>query len=111
MDFGQALQLLRNGKRVGRLKDVSGPWKTAEGPAKAITRWVALGGSPTKLKAEGFWNPHSRKHAEDNGGSAIVAPYFIECTPEGAIQMGWTPTQEDMLAADWLDVDMPVSDL
>jgi hypothetical protein len=64
--------------------------------------WVAISGpSGNVLKAEGFWNKHSRKVAEDLGGQAIVQPYFIFKTEDDQICMGWTPSQKDMLECDW----------
>jgi hypothetical protein len=64
--------------------------------------WVALSGPEGNvLKAEGFWNRHSRKLAEDLGGQAIVQPYFIFKTEDSQIVMGWTPSQRDMLSNDW----------
>lgn len=64
--------------------------------------WVTKGeGSGTPLEADKFWNPHVRSFAESNGGGAIVDPYFIMKTAQGTIQMGWVPSQADMLANDW----------
>ena len=63
--------------------------------------WIALGAGSTALPAEKFWNPHAKQFAESNGGGAIVDPYFIMKTAQGTIQMGWVPSQADMLANDW----------
>lgn len=63
--------------------------------------WVALGAGSIALPAEKFWNPHARQFAESNGGTAAVDPYFILKTAQGTIQMGWVPSQADMLANDW----------
>ena len=63
--------------------------------------WIALGAGSIALPAENFWNPHARQFAESNGGSATVDPYFIMKTAQDTIQMGWVPSQADMLANDW----------
>ena len=63
--------------------------------------WIALSPGFTALPAEKFWNPHVRQFAESNGGTATVDSYFIMKTAQGTIQMGWVPSQADMLANDW----------
>ena len=63
--------------------------------------WIALGAGSIALPAEKFWNPHVRQFAESNGGTADVETYFIMKTAQGTIQMGWVPSQADMLANDW----------
>lgn len=63
--------------------------------------WIALGAGSTALPAEKFWNPHAKQFAESNGGTATVDSYFIMKTTQGTIQIGWVPSQADMLANDW----------
>lgn len=63
--------------------------------------WIALGAGSTAHPADKFWNPHARQFAESNGGTATVDSYFIMKTAQGTIQMGWVPSQADMLASDW----------
>lgn len=92
LSFGLAIEALKQGKRVAR----SG-WN-----GKGM--WLALGGTPVTLEADKFWNPHSKAHAIANGGSAVVEPYIIMKTVRESIQMGWNPTQSDVLADDWLIV-------
>lgn len=93
LDFGIALLALKDGKRVARAG-----WNGAG-------QWVALGSGNPLLDASQFWNPHARAHAEQSGGGAAVLPYFILKTAQGSILMGWSPSQSDALAEDWLTVD------
>lgn len=88
-NFGDAIANLKAGNRVAR----SG-WN-----GKGM--WIALGGTPVTLEADKFWNPHSKAHAIANGGKAVVDPYFIMKTAQQSIQMGWVPSQADILADDW----------
>lgn len=88
--FSEALQALKDGYRVQR-----NGWN-------GKNMWIALGSGNVKLPADKFWNPHSKAHAENNGGSATVDSYFIMKTAQDTIQMGWVPSQADMLAEDWV---------
>lgn len=67
--------------------------------------WVAYGEGNPALQAESFWNQHSRKFAEENGGSAPVGAYWIFKSAQGTIEMGWRPTSADMFAEDWVILD------
>ena len=91
--FSEALQALKDGYRVQR----SG-WN-------GKNMWIALGAGNAELPADKFWNPHSKAHAENNGGSATVDSYFIMKTAQDTIQMGWVPSQADMLAEDWVVIE------
>jgi len=91
--FSEALQALKDGYRVQR----SG-WN-------GKNMWVALSPGFTALPAEKFWNPHAFQFAESNGGNATVDSYFIMKTAQGTIQMGWVPSQADMLAEDWVVIE------
>ena len=93
LDFSQALALLKAGHRLTRNE-------TSEGEV-GIGSWICLSqGSPT-IKPEQFWNEHSRDFAIANGGSAELIQYFLLKTEDGKIQMGWSPSQRDILATDW----------
>lgn len=84
--FGRALQRLKMGERIARSS-----WGDS---------WVCLGAAHPGLEADKFWNPHTRALAEANGGTAPVHQYIIHAEA-GQIQMGWTPSQAEMLAEDW----------
>jgi len=90
MTFGSALELLKRGHKVSR----SG-WN-GKGMFISLSET-----SDVVLKAENFWSPHNKQFAEDNGGSAIVAPCITMKTAQGKIVMGWLASQEDMLSSDW----------
>lgn len=99
LNFSSALEALKAGHRVQR-----------EG-WNGKNMWIALGAGSIALPADKFWNPHARQFAESNGGTATVDSYFIMKTAQGTIQMGWVPSQADMLANDWQTlVDEPKSD-
>jgi hypothetical protein len=63
--------------------------------------WICLGAGQVELPAANFWNKHTRAFAEANGGTADVDPYFVMKTAGNTIQMGWVPSQADVLAGDW----------
>lgn len=67
--------------------------------------WVCQGDGSDALEADKFWNYHTRRFAECNGGAAPVPPYMIMRTAQGEIQMGWLASQSDMLARDWQVID------
>ena len=90
LNFGEALAHLKNGYCVAR-----DGWNGKD-------MWIALGSGSVALEAEKFWNPHSRAHAEKMGGTAEVSPYIIFKTADDKIQMGWQPSQADVLAEDWV---------
>lgn len=93
MNFGLAVEAMKGGAKVARVG-----WNGAG-------QWVALGKGNEYLAASQFWNEHARAHAEANGGGATVLPYFILKTAQGAILMGWAPSQSDALAEDWQIID------
>lgn len=94
MDFGGAIEVLKQGNAVAR-KGWNG---------KGM--WIALGQGNEALEAEKFCNPHSRAHAVKQGGSAKVEPYIIFKNAQDNIQMGWQPSQADVLANDWIVVSL-----
>lgn len=64
--------------------------------------WVCVGSTtPTKLASDKFWNKHTKKFAEQQGGEAEVLPYMLMKTADNKIQMGWLASQSDLLANDW----------
>lgn len=91
--FGYALEAAKNGYRIARAG-----WN-----GKGM--WVCYGQGNPALEAEKFWNPHTRKFAEESGGTAEVLPYLIFKTADNKILMGWLASQTDMLASDWCILD------
>lgn len=94
MTFGQAIEALKEGKRVARAG-----WN---GNGKGM--WIALSPGSEALPAERFWSPHNRRHAEEHGPTDVL-PCITMKTATGAILMGWLASQADMLAEDWQLVD------
>ena len=94
MTFGDALVVLKKGARVARAG-----WN-----GKGM--WITLSCAGTRdVPAAGFWSPHNRQHAEEQGGHAKVLPSITMKTATGEILMGWLASQTDMLAEDWQVVE------
>ena len=93
LNFGQAIEYLKQDKRVAREG-----WN-----GKGM--WIALGQGNLSLPSESFWNKHSRSFAEQNGGTAEVLPYILFKTSDNKILMGWLASQTDILAEDWMIVE------
>lgn len=88
--FGAAIELLKHGYRMSRKGwNGKGMWLSVSNRNSA------------KVEAANFWSPHNREYAEDNGGTATVNPCITMKTDDGCIQMGWAPSQQDMLTEDW----------
>ena len=93
LTFGDALDLLKAGKRVARTG-----WN-----GKGM--WLSLTPGNPGLAAERFWSPPNRAFAEANGGTAPVLPSVTMKTATGEILIGWLASQSDMLAEDWCEVE------
>lgn len=91
MSFGDALVMLKAGRRVARRG-----WN-----GKGM--WLSLSGFGLRaVPAAGFWSENNRRFAEQQGGQAVVLPCLTLKTATGEILMGWTPNALDLLAEDWL---------
>ena len=93
MDFGQAIEALKAGKKVCR----SG-WN-----GKGM--WLAYSPGSKALPADRFWAGPNREYAKASGGTADVLPCITMKTATGEILMGWLASQTDMLAEDWQIVE------
>ena len=89
MNFGEAIEALKEGKKVCR----SG-WN-----GKGM--WLAYSPGHRGLPAEKFWAGPNREYAESQGGTADVLPCITMKTATGEVLMGWLASQTDMLADDW----------
>lgn len=94
MNFGEAIRLLKEGHRVAREG-----WN-----GKGM--WLALSRGSPALEADKFWARPNRVYAEENGGTAPVLPCITMKTATGEILMGWLASQTDMLAEDWVDLEV-----
>ena len=92
MDFGGAIKAIKKGEKVARVG-----WN-------GKSMWIALGKGNPALPSEEFWNEHTKKFAENNGGSAEVLPYILFKTADSKILMGWLASQTDILSEDWVVV-------
>lgn len=88
MNFGQALEALKSGKRVAREG-----WN-----GKGM--WLYLMSGMTI--PEGMVN--SRTRAVVPSGDLNVGPYIVMWTAQGVWQPGWLASQTDMLAEDWIEL-------
>lgn len=93
LNFGQAIEALKEGKRVARQG-----WN-----GKGM--WLALSVGNPSLDAEKFWNPHNKQFAIDNGGIAEVLSTITMKTADNKILMGWLASQTDILSEDWCILD------
>ncbi|MEM8971343.1 MAG: Gp49 family protein [Pseudomonadota bacterium] len=92
LNFGQALQALKAGKRVAREGwNGKGMWLSLSAEA----------GTKRSVIAESFWSFNNSHYAQSLGGKASVLPSITMKTADGDILMGWLASQTDMLAEDW----------
>lgn len=96
MDFGKALEALKEGKKVARAG-----WN-----GKGMFLWLK---PATEVKAEWCKDPLLKSLAEENGGSisalGTICMYTCDSTGRKAILTGWLASQSDMLLEDWEIVD------
>ena len=89
MMFGQAISITKGGYRVTRRH-----WKNA--------LWIShTPGKILNLAVNDIWTSPIKQVAEENGGMVELLGYFNMCTTDNKIQIGWSPSVEDVLATDW----------
>lgn len=93
MNFGFALEAMKNGHKVARTG-----WN-----GKGM--YVVAHNATMDVPADKIWNEHNRAHAESLGGSIKVAPYCVLKTAQDTLAMGWIPSTGDLFAEDWVIVD------
>lgn len=93
MDFGQAIQALKEGKKVAREG-----WN-----GKNMFLWLKPG---AMINAEWCQDPILKKLAEDNGGYIQALGTICMFTAQKQILSGWLASQTDMLAEDWFVVEV-----
>ncbi len=98
-DFGQALKLLRGGKKVARLG-----WNGVrlEKNPDAPKMWIVL--MPALYLESSVINGRVSKHLGE-GKDLDSQPYLAMYTAEGKWQPGWLASQADLLSSDWTVVD------
>ena len=90
MNFGQAIEALKAGKKV------AGEGWNGKG------MWIAL--MPALYLDKDIINGHTRKHIGDNK-DLDSQPYLVMWTATKQWQPGWLASQADMLSEDWSIVD------
>ena len=88
MNFGQALEALKQGKKVAR-KGWNG---------KGMFLWLK---PAAKVKAEWCKDPLLKELAEGNGGEIDALGTICMFTADKQILSGWLASQIDMLSEDW----------
>lgn len=90
MNIGEAVQALKEGKRVSRAG-----WN-----GKGM--WLAYSPGTPALLAGQFWALPNRQYAASQpNASTAVLPCITMKTATGEILMGWLASQTDLLADDW----------
>ncbi len=90
LNFGQALNAIKNGQKVAR-KGWNG---------KNMFAAMSCDGS-REVEAKDLWSPHNAEFAHQNGGTATVVPSCTLKTAQDTIVMGWQPNALDLFAEDW----------
>lgn len=88
MDFGMALEDLKDGHRATRRG-----WNGSG-------QWLALSPGCSDLAADRIWSPTIRGQVEGAGGQAVFRPYLMLSTVDGEL-VPWVASQSDLLAEDW----------
>lgn len=91
MNFGEALEALKQGKKVAREG-----WN-----GKGMYIWLMPAAS---VKAEWCKEPHLKALAEYNGGEIEALGTIRMLTADKKILTGWLASQTDMLSEDWVIV-------
>jgi len=91
--FGRAIEALKKGRKVARSGwNGKGMWVTMSCFDGVI------------VNADNFWSENNKRFAIENGGSAVVNPYFTLKSTGNSIDV-WHPSVNDCLAEDWQIVD------
>lgn len=91
MNFGQAIEALKMGKKVRRQE-----WK-----GNVMFLWLKPAGI---IKAEWCKDPMLKVIVEEHGGEIPATGTICMLTPQNGVMSGWTPSQDDMLSEDWEEV-------
>ena len=91
MNFGEAIELIKQGKKIAR----SG-WN-----GKNMYLWLK---PATTIKSEWCKDPILKEIVDNNGGEAEALGTICMKTADNKILTGWNATQADMLSDDWFIV-------
>ena len=90
MNFGQAIEALKKGKKVKRHE-----WESD------VILWLKPAGT---IKAEWCKDPMLKFIAVESGGEIPAIGTICMLTSKNGVMSGWTPSQDDMLSEDWEEV-------
>lgn len=90
--FGQAIAALKRS------------WKVAREGWNGKGMWLWLK-SETMVKSEWCHDPALKEIADKNGGEIYAGGCICLKTAQNTIQSGWNPSQQDVLANDWVLVE------
>ena len=89
MNFGQAIEALKEGKKVSRTG-----WN-----GKNMYLWLK---PATTIKSDWCKDPMLKEIVDSNGGETEALGTICMKTADNKILTGWTPNQIDMLSEDWV---------
>lgn len=92
LNFGEAIEALKQGKRIAR-KGWNG---------RGMYLWLV---PATTVKAEWCHEPHLKALAEENGGEIEAYGSIRMLTADKKILTGWLASQTDILSEDWFIYD------
>ena len=92
MNFGGALEALKQGKKVARQG-----WN-----GKGMWLWLKEG---TMVKSDWCHDPALKAIADNNGGEIEALGTICMKTADNKILSGWLASQTDMLSNDWVIVE------
>lgn len=92
LNFGQAVEALKAGKRVTRPG-----WN-----GKGMYLWLMPAAT---VKAEWCKEPHLKSLAEANGGTVECVGSIRMLTADKKVLTGWLASQSDILAEDWMTLE------
>jgi len=95
LNFGKAIELLKNGKLVSRAG-----WNE-----KNMFLWLK---PATVIKSDWCKDPLLKNLCDSNGGEIDALGTICMKTADNKILTGWLASQTDMLSEDWQEVDFPV---
>lgn len=105
MTFGSAIEALKSGARVAREGwNGKGMW-LALTEGSIITCDLARAGAAAHLAAELLVTDALASHPRPCDRSMIIRGHIDMRNAQGELQVGWTPSQADMLANDWRVVE------
>lgn len=97
MNFGKAIEALKEGKKVARMG-----WN-----GKNMFLWLK---PATTLKSDFLRDPILKQVVEDNGGTMDALGTICMKTADNKVLTGWLASKTDMLSDDWMVVGSEASE-